>query len=143
MSEIDSGFFGVGDRDVAERYWSEYLAPEIDRLFTEDVAFHSHFEGPNGRNVYTGREGLRTWADDVHDVFAEFRRHNSDWQPLGDDALIMHQRIVATGRDSGADIELGLWVLWLIADGRVTELRTFADRYEAEAAAGSARLASK
>jgi ketosteroid isomerase-like protein len=142
MAEIDSGFFDVADRDVAERYWSEYIAPEIARLFADDVAFHSHFEGPNGRRVYMGHDGLRVWADDVFETFSAFRRHNSDWQPLGDDALIMHQRIEATGRNSGADIELRLWVLWLIEDGRVAEFRTFADRYEAEAAAGSARLAS-
>ena len=142
MAEIDAGFFGTADREVAGRYWSEYLVPEIERLFAPEVAFHSHFEGPNGRSLYTGHDGLRIWADDVYETFSSFRRHNSDWQPLGDDALIVHQRIVATGRESGADIELRLWVLWLVADDKVTELRTFTDRYEAEAAAGSARLAS-
>ena len=142
MAEIDSGFFGATDSAIADRYWSEYLEPEIERLFDPEITFHSHFEAENGRNVYRGYEGLRTWARDVGEVFSRFRRNNSEWQPLGDDALLMHQHIEATGRESGAEIDLRLWVLWLISDGRVAELRTFADRYEAEAAAGSARLAS-
>jgi hypothetical protein len=142
MSEIDDGFFATADRTVAERYWREYLQPEIERLFAPDICFDSHFEGTNGRSVYRGYDGLRRWADDVFDVFSRFERRNSDWQPLGDDALLVHQRIEATGRESGAEIELRLWALWLISDGRVSELLTFADRYEAEAAAGSARLAS-
>lgn len=142
MAEIDSGFFGAADSAVADRYWAEYLEPEIERLFDPEITFHSHFEGESGRSVYHGYEGLRSWAKDVGDVFSRFRRINSEWQPLGDDALIMHQHIEATGRESNAEIELRLWVLWLISGGRVTELRTFADRYEAEAAAGYSRLAS-
>lgn len=136
MSDIDGGFFGRDDRAVAERYWDDYLEPEIERLFTPGVVFHSHYEGPGGGTVYEGYAGLRRWADDVTGTFARFVRRNETWEGVGDRALLVHQRIEATGRESGAEIELRLWVLWRLDRGRIHELRTFADRYEAVAAAG-------
>jgi len=143
MREVDS-FFCTEEREVAERYWEYYLTPEIERLFSPSLAFHTHFEGPDGRSLYTGYAGLRQWADDIVALFTRFVRHNSDWQPLGPDALLVQQRIEAIGRESGADIELHLWLLWVFGkDGRVTDVRAFPDRYMAEAAAGASRLASE
>jgi hypothetical protein len=142
MSDTDDGFFCREDREVAERYWSQYLEPEVERLFTADLTIHSHYEGPSGQLLYTGYPGMRAWAQDIVALFTHFARENTDWQPLGTDGLLVNQHITAVGRDSGADIELGLWLLWLIRDGRICSVRTFPDRFEAEAAAGSARLAS-
>jgi hypothetical protein len=86
---------------------------------------------------------MHAWADDIVALFTRFVRRNSDWQPLGGDALLVNQHIEAIGRDSGADIELNLWLLWIIEEGRICSVRTFPDRVEAEAAAGGARLASR
>jgi ketosteroid isomerase-like protein len=141
MREIDS-FFCTEERDVAERYWRHYLVPEIERLFAPDVTIHSHYEGPAGRLLYEGYEGMHEWADDTVALFTRFVRTNTDWQPLGDDALLVNQHVEAVGRESGAEIELNLWLLWLVREGRVVSVRTFPDRFLAEAAAGAARLAS-
>ncbi len=141
MREIDS-FFCTEEREVAERYWKYYLVPEIERLFTPDLTIHAHYEGPSGQLLYTGYEGMHAWADDIVALFTRFVRHNTDWQPLGPDALLVNQHVEAIGRDSGADIELNLWLLWLIEDGRICSVRTFPDRFLAEAAAGANRLAS-
>jgi ketosteroid isomerase-like protein len=137
MAEIDGGFFCSDDRERADAYWTRYLQPEIERLFDPRVAFQSHFEGPEGRSLFVGYEGLRQWAEDVFECYVRFRRRNEDWESLREDALLVHQRIEATGRESGAEIDLRLWVLWRIDGGRISELRTFADRYEALAAADS------
>jgi len=139
MREIDDGFFCRSEREVADAYWADYLGPELERLFTPDVAFHSHFEGPSGLSLYNGYEGLRTWASDVAETFTRFKRHNDDWESPRDQTLIVHQRIEATGRDSGAEIELRAWVVWWLEDGKVAELRSFAERAEAESAAASSR----
>ena len=136
MREIDTGFFCLKDRGVADEFWGWYLKPEIERLFAPDVVFHSHFEGPSGLTVYTGYDGLRKWADDISEVFARFERLNENWEGVEDRALLVHQRIEATGRESGAEIELRAWVLWKLAEGRITELRSYTDRYEAVAEAG-------
>jgi hypothetical protein len=141
MREVDS-FFCTEEREVAERYWQYYLVPEIERLFTPDLTIHSHYEGPSGNLLYTGYEGMHAWADDVVALFTRFVRHNLEWQPLGADALLLNQRVEAIGRESGADIELNLWLLWLVRDGRISSVRTFPDRFLAEAAAGAFRLAS-
>lgn len=143
MREIDDGFFCREDREVAERYWAQYLEPEIERLFTPDLTIHSHYEGPSGQLLYTGYDGMRAWAEDVVTLFIRFVRDNTDWQPLGPDALLVHQQIEAVGRESGADIDLGVWLLWFVQDNRIRSVRTFPNRYEAEAAAGSARLGSE
>jgi hypothetical protein len=142
MREMDEGFFCTDDARIADRYWLQYLEPEIERLFSPEVSFHSHFQGPGGRSHYTGYAGVRRWADDIVEVFSRFTRRNGDWQPLGPDALLANQHIEARRRDGSADIDLHIWVLWLIDDGQVVALRSFTDRYEAEAAAGSARLAA-
>ncbi len=136
MREIDTGFFCTQDRAVADDFWNWYLKPEIERLFTTDVVFHSHFEGPTGRSVYHGTDGLRHWADDISETFSRFERLNENWEGVEDRALLVHQRIQATGRDSGTAMEMRAWVLWKLEDGRITELHSYADRYEAVAAAG-------
>ena len=141
MREVDS-FFCTEEREVAERYWKYYLVPEIERLFTPDLTIHAHYEGPSGQLLYTGYDGMHTWADDIVALFTRFVRHNSDWQPLGPDALLVNQRVEAIGRESGADIELNVWLLWLIENGRISTVRTFPDRFLAEAAAGASRLAT-
>jgi len=140
MAEIDAGFFCGDDRGLADAYWTRYLQPEIERLFDPMVAFHSHFEGREGRSLFIGHAGLRQWADDIFECYSRFRRRNEDWESPREDALLVHQRIEATGRDSGAEIEIGLWILWTIDRGRVSQLRTFADRYEALAAAGAVQV---
>ncbi|HEX6117687.1 MAG TPA: hypothetical protein VFY99_11340 [Solirubrobacterales bacterium] len=141
MREVDS-FFCTEEREVAERYWKYYLVPEIERLFTPDLTIHSHYEGPSGQLLYTGYAGMHAWADDIVTLFTRFVRRNTDWQPLGRDALLVNQHVEAVGRSSGADIELNLWLLWLVREGRVCSVRTFPDRFLAESAAGAARLAS-
>jgi hypothetical protein len=142
MIETDEGFFCRKDREVAERYWGQYLEPEVERLFTPDLTIHSHYEGPSGQLLYTGYHGMRAWAQDIVALFTYFKRENTDWQPLGPDGLLVNQHITAVARESGAEVELGVWLLWLVSEGRICSVRTFPDRFEAEAAAGSARLAS-
>ena len=141
MREVDS-FFCTPEREVAERYWKYYLTPEIERLFRPDLKIESHYDGPSGHLLYEGYDGMRAWADDIVALFTHFVRHNSDWQPLGDDGLLVKQRVEASLRDGGGDFELDLWMLWLIEDGRVASARAYPDRFLAEAAAGGVRFAT-
>jgi ketosteroid isomerase-like protein len=141
MREVDS-FFCTEERDVAERYWRYYLTPEIERLFVADLTIQSHYDGPTGHLLYEGYDGMRAWADDIVALFTRFVRSNSDWQPLGDDGLLVNQRVEAVLRDGGGDFELDLWLLWLTDGDRISSVRAFPDRFLAEAAAGAERLAS-
>jgi ketosteroid isomerase-like protein len=141
LREVDS-FFCTPEREVAERYWRYYLTPEIERLFAPDLTIQSHYDGPTGHLLYRGYDGMHDWADDIVKLFTHFVRHNEDWQRLGRDGLLVHQRIEAVLRDGGGAFELDLWLLWLFEEGRITSVRAFPDRFLAEAAAGGVRFAT-
>jgi hypothetical protein len=138
MGEMDAGYFCEADRSRSEAFWRQYLAPEVEALFSPEVEFHSHFKDHEGRRVFRGHEGLWEWAQEVNEIFSRFERENEEWVRRLPGGLVLRQRIRAVGRESGASIDVRIWVSWLLdGEGRVREMVTFSDCYEALAAIGA------
>ena len=104
----------------------EYMDPEIE--FTSLVL---EVEG-----TYRGHDGIRSWWNDILEVFP-------DWQPQVEDARQVGERVLlkvraeGAGTGSGIDVDRAIWQVAEVRDGRITAWRFF--RTEDEALAAAAR----
>ena len=104
----------------------EYMDPGIE--FTSLVL---EVEG-----TYRGHDGIRSWWNDILDVFPE-------WQPQVEDARQVGERVLLKGRAEGAgtgsgiDVDRAIWQVAEVRDGRIAAWRYF--RTEDEALAAAAR----
>ena len=104
----------------------EYMDPEIE--FTSLVL---EVEG-----TYRGHDGIRSWWNDILEVFP-------DWQPQVEDARQVGKRVLlkvraeGAGTGSGIDLDRAIWQVAEVRDGHITAWRFF--RTEDEALAAAAR----
>jgi ketosteroid isomerase-like protein len=108
------------------RAGEDLLAPDVTFVtFTsegDDLTFH----GPEGVRQYM-RDFLETWTD--------FHVRADDFRQSGQRILaICHQR--ATGRHSGAAVEMPVYAVWTFRGDQVVRLHWLRDRAEAFRMAG-------
>jgi ketosteroid isomerase-like protein len=88
-------------------------------------------------DLYRGPDGVRRWFESFYEVMDEVRVEASELEALSDDLVVANLRIKARGRATGLDLEQQAATLARVADAKVRELRLFADRDQALAAAGA------
>jgi ketosteroid isomerase-like protein len=85
--------------------------------------------------VYRGHEGLRSWWENVLDVFPDWSPQVEDAHDMGDRVLV-RVRAEGSGTGTGIDIDRYVWQVADVRDGRVTSSAFFRTEEEAlEAAA--------
>jgi ketosteroid isomerase-like protein len=135
--EVVRGFFewlpSLQDRDPTED------RATLDLAFRHylDEEFETRLPGdyPEGEPVFRGREGLARYGAMLRDAWSEWRFEPERFIDAGD-RVVVFQRVVATGRVSGAPIELTSTQVVTVRHGRMTESRVYRDRSEALQAAG-------
>ena len=75
---------------------------------------------------------MRTWTEDFEDFSIELERVID----AGDDRVVGLFRQTATGKGSGAPVELHTGLVYELEDGRIIRMRNFLDPAEALEAAG-------
>jgi ketosteroid isomerase-like protein len=122
-----SAFAAFHRQDFELLFDSGTFAPDAE--FIPDYA-------PGLRSVYRGREGfvdfMRTWSEDFDDWSIRPERIID----VDDDRVVVlvHQR--ATGKGSGAQVDLHMAFLYQLEEGRVIRMQTFIDPAEAFKAVG-------
>ncbi len=86
--------------------------------------------------VYRGHDGLRSWWDNIVDVFPDWTPQIDDARELGD-RVLLRVRIEGSGTGSGIDVERHVWNVVELRDGRITSSEFF--RTEPEALQAVAR----
>ncbi len=118
---------GLARGDPGAVFDSGVLAPDAEWIPAPNT--------PGLNPVYRGREGfvefLRTWTEDF-----EWSIDLERVIDAGDDRVVavFHQQ--ATGKASGAPVELQMALLYELESGRVIRMRNFLDPAEALEAAG-------
>jgi uncharacterized protein len=115
------------DRATLDLAFRDYLDEEFETRLPDDY--------PEGEPVFRGREGLARYAAMLRDAWSEWRFEPERFIDAGD-RVVVFQRVVATGRASGAPIELTSTQVVTVRHGRMTESRVYRDRSEALEAAG-------
>ena len=106
---------------------------------SEDLAADAEwvmFPGFPGPQSYRGRDGfvefMHTWTEDFEDWSIELERLFD----AGDDRVVALFRQTATGKGSGAPVELHFGQVHELKDSRVIRVRNYPDPAEALAATG-------
>ena len=104
-------------------------------LISADSTFTPAPEVP-GSQTYVGRDGfaefLRGWTDE----FAAWKMWADEILDAGEERVVAIVRQVATGRGSGATVELLFGVVYTLKDGQVIDRRHYLEPDEALEAAG-------
>jgi ketosteroid isomerase-like protein len=124
------------DLDVVRALLDGWLSgdPATIDMVSEDVVYVASSSMPGG-DIYHGREGVLRW-------FVNWRREWGDYElevvrieDLGDRVLTI-ERNRATGKRSGAVVDMETGSLWTVREGKVVRWEGFASAAEALHAAG-------
>jgi uncharacterized protein len=113
--------FGRGDMDALEKL----LHPDIEWRTTPEVPFLGTYKG-----LEEFQRGMNEWTESFDDLTTEVE----EMIDAGEHALVFH-RMHGRGRDSGAEVDLAIWQVVSVRDGKLARMHDFMDRAEALAAA--------
>jgi ketosteroid isomerase-like protein len=126
-------------RRVFEEFQAGMERGDLGDRFEETVADDSEFITAvplEGRSVWRGREGfaefMRAWTEDFEDWSIRLERLID----AGEDRVVGLTHQSATGKVSGAPVELNLGTVAELKDGRVVRMRNYLTYAEALEAAG-------
>ena len=118
VGTVRSSYAAFHQRDLEE--FLSYHDPEVEfRSLVLEV------EG-----VYRGHDGLRSWWENVVDVFPDWMPQIEDARAAGDRVLI-RVRVEGAGTGTGIDLERHAWNVVEVRDGRITSSAFFRTEEEA------------
>ena len=89
-------------------------------------------------NVYFGFDGLRRFIAQVNEMWEDFRVEFDELIDMGDNVVAAH-RISGKGRESGVEVEMPVFAIWTLRDGKVVRMTGgYRDRAQALRDAGQA-----
>lgn len=86
--------------------------------------------------VYRGKGGMHKYLQDVDSGFADMQFDVQRIDDLGSDRVLYRGRVVARGSASGIPLDVPVWGLWEIRDGKLFRGEAFLSEKEALDAAG-------
>ena len=121
----------------AVRSWIErYNRRDMDGLMgltDPDFQFRSYFV--DIESLFHGHDGLRTYFDELDDVYESFQVLASDMIDAGA-AVLMVAQAHWCGRGSGATGATPIFTAFWLKAGKVVTMETFSDRHAAFEAVG-------
>ncbi len=91
---------------------------------------------PGLRPVYVGHEGFTQWLQEaILEPWQTFENEVRDYEDFGDHVLMLSRRRGA-GRLSGAAVDMPLYNLFTVRDGKIVRRRIYQARAEALEAVG-------
>ena len=115
--------FGRGDLDAM----MELLHRDIEWRTTDAVPFEGTYRG-----IDEFLRGMGEWTEPFDDLTTSVE----EMTEVGGRVLVRH-RMRGRGRDSGADVDLVLWQLVTVRDGRLVTMHDYTSREEALHAAAA------
>jgi ketosteroid isomerase-like protein len=114
--------FARGDLETLRTF----LAPGIEWRTTPEVPFMGNYAG-----IDEFLRGMGEWTSAFDDVTTEVE----EMIDAGETVVVGH-RMRGRGRDSGVEVDLRLWQVVTVRDGKLAVMRDYTSRDEALAAGG-------
>ena len=116
----------------------------VERHF--DEFFHPEFEwspavSALGDRIYVGRDGYRTWQQDMEAIAEEALQFDFEVSAIDDRVVLVLSRMRIIGKGSGAPAESEYGAVYEMEDGRGVAGRAFLSHEEARRAAEAASRA--
>jgi ketosteroid isomerase-like protein len=120
----------------ANAAWNSNDWEELEALTDPDVQAVSP-EGWPETEGFKGWPAVRRQYERLKDMEHE-NAELTEIEPMDEHRVLSRVRWTGTGRGSGLEIDMSLWVLQEIRDGRITRIEFFLDEESAKQAAGRA-----
>ena len=124
-------------RQAIEAIRSDDIEADIERLVAlsdPGVEFRSVLAAVEGA-TYRGHEGIRRYFSDLADSWQEWQNEPEEAYEIRPDTVFANCRFTATGKDSGAAVEAHAAVVFVLTEGRLLRVHSYATREEALEAA--------
>jgi uncharacterized protein len=115
-------------RQNGEEAIYQYFDPAIDLRAIEEMP---------GNKTHRGHSGVHDWFQLLRDSFGDFTWEPLEYADLGEHVLV-DTKFIAEGRESGVPVEVTVYNLWTVRQGKVTRVRGYLNRSEALAVASAA-----
>jgi ketosteroid isomerase-like protein len=123
-------------RRIYEKWSSDGPAATVKSYFSDDFEYHDMPEVPD-KAVVHGRDAMVDLWREREELIGHFDIQLEEISDMGDELLTVVR--LRSRTDRGFDVDMRHVHLLLFRDGRLTRLRAFTDRDEAESASTSAR----
>ena len=117
--------YGAFARGDMEALTGRYLDPEIEWRTTTDVPFQGTYRGMD-----EFLRGMGEWTE----AFDEMTTEVEEMIDAGERAVVLH-RMRGRGRDSGVVVDLALWQVVAVREGKLVSMHDYPSREEALEAA--------
>jgi len=114
-------------REGGEQAIYEYLDPDIELTAIEELP---------GNETHYGHAGVHDWFQTLREAFGDFTWEPQEYVDLGEHVLIA-TRFIAEGLGSGVPVEVTVYNLWTVRQGKAVQIRGYLNREDALAVAGS------
>jgi ketosteroid isomerase-like protein len=104
-----------------------HLDPAVEWDFSES---RSPYAG-----IYRGHDAVRRLFKQITEAWSDFITDPHDFVGVDDERILFTNRIKGKGRGSGLELEAEGAHVWTFREGRVTRVKLYQSRHEAEAAA--------
>jgi ketosteroid isomerase-like protein len=126
-----------GDLDVVREAYEAFARADLDalqELLSPDIEWRTTPDVPFLGN-YRGLDQFLAALDEWTESFDELTTTVEEMIDTGDCVVVRH-RMHGRGTDSGAEVDLVLWQVVSVRDGRLATMHDFSTREEAMKAAG-------
>ena len=105
-------------------------------LSTPDVEWGATGAFPGVERTYRGPQAIREWMDVIRSAWEEFEVSLGEVLHDEGDLLVVTELIRGRGRSSGAEVEMRIFAVYRLEDGKIRRRQAFTERTEALEAAG-------
>jgi ketosteroid isomerase-like protein len=127
-----------GNVGIVRQAYERFNAGDVEgfmELCAPDFEFQDLPSLP-GSGVFEGHEGFRAWWAQLADAFDQLRFQPEGFVEATGDRVLAENHATGLGKGSRANVEMSMYNVWTLRDGRVISLRTYEDRTQALEAAG-------
>jgi ketosteroid isomerase-like protein len=112
------------------------LRVALEAFCDPDVVWEENVQAFSGlAPMYRGHDGIIRWLNEVMEAWDELRLESLEVIEAGDH-LVAHIRLLGKGRGSGIPVDMRIYNVFKLRDGKIARRRIFFDRAEALKAAG-------
>jgi|SRR5215211_5017907 len=127
------------DVEVVRRVYAEWARGKFGgavALFDADIVFESFMPDSSERVIVHGPEGVEVFMREFLAQWKDYRLVGEEFRQVGSDRVFVEGYQSATGRQSGVAVEMPMFSIWTLRDGKVVHLIVEFDRKKALEAAG-------
>jgi ketosteroid isomerase-like protein len=127
--------------EIVQQSWKAFTDEGLDAMsefWDADINWRAIEGAPDDVGEMRGRDAARRYCQDWLDTFEDITSVPEQLLDVGDDRVVGVQHVTGRARLSGVETELRYAVVYELREGKIAQVREYADRDQALKAVGMA-----